>query len=173
MKRSTPLLMMIAALLGAYVFLVSPLEGKREELRERLFVEYKTLRQHEEFIGSTEDAHAQVEEAVQELTDMEKHVIQKKDASLAFAELQKKVQRLAETSGMRVTSVKPLSAESRHGYAILPIFMDFTGSISNFSAFLRRLDKSSEFIAIDRMNISRVPLNKLRVKIQLSGLMKS
>jgi Tfp pilus assembly protein PilO len=173
MKRSTLVLMIIAALLGAYVFLVSPLEGKREELRERLFVEYKTLRQHEEFIGSTEDAQSEVEEALKELTDMEKHVIQNKDTSLAFAELQKKVQRLAETSGMRVTSIKPLSTENRHGYAVLPIFMDFTGSISNFSTFLRRLDTSSEFIAIDRLNISRVPLNKLRVKIQLSGLMKS
>jgi Tfp pilus assembly protein PilO len=172
MKRSTLVLMIIAALLGAYVFLVSPLEGKREELRERLFVEYKTLRQHEEFIGSTEDAQTEVEEALKELTDMEKHVIQNKDTSL-FAELQKKVQRLAETSGMRVTSIKPLSTENRHGYAVLPIFMDFTGSISNFSSFLRRLDRSSEFIAIDRLNISRVPLNKLRVKIQLSGLMKS
>jgi Tfp pilus assembly protein PilO len=166
-------LVTIAALLGAYIFLVSPLEGKREGLKERLFVEYKTLRQHEEFISSTENAQAEVEQALEELTTMEKHVIQKKDTSLAFAELQKKVQRLAETSGMRVTSIKPLSAESRYGYGVLPIFMDFTGSISNFSTFLRRLDKSSEFIAIDRMNISRVPLDKLRVKIQLSGLMKS
>lgn len=160
----------IAGLLGIYVLLVAPLKDKRVELKDRLFVEYKTMAKLENFIGSSLGAEGDIEKAAAELEEMEQYIIHEPDVSLAFASLQSKVQDLAESSGMRITSIKPLQAVTYEGYLGLPIFVDCNGDMRQLSSFLNFLDSSWEFIAIDKLNVSVLPQGRLRVKIQLSGL---
>jgi hypothetical protein len=45
--------------------------------------------------------------------------------------------------------------------------------MKQLSKFLNLLDSSYEFIAIDKIQINTSPHDTLRVRVQLSGLMKS
>ena len=84
-----------------------------------------------------------------------------------------KVQDLALAADFAITSIRPLAPEKQTGYTTLPLYVDATGTIQQLSKFLSLLDSSYEFIAIDKLQISNAPFETLRVRVQLSGLMKS
>jgi Tfp pilus assembly protein PilO len=174
MSRNIIIIAVATSLLTLYVMFISPLDEKREAMKDELFVQYKSLLKHEEFISSTQNAQEELEKARAELEKKEKHIINASDVSLAFAELQAKVQDMADQSGMTITQLKPLQAEQNEsGYSRLPLFMDCWGKIWQLSKFLNFLDSTPEFLAIDRLQITVGRQGSLRIKIQLSGLMKS
>jgi Tfp pilus assembly protein PilO len=80
---------------------------------------------------------------------------------------------MATNSGFSVTSIKPLPTVEFKNYTGLPIFMDCNGNVKDLSNFLRRLDDPNTLLDIDRLNISAQQDGGLRIKIQLTGLMKS
>jgi Tfp pilus assembly protein PilO len=173
MNRNVIFLAALAAVLGVYVFLIAPLAEKRAGMRERLEMDYATLVKHERFIKRTKDTGVQLEGARKELGELEKSIIRSKDKSLAFAKLQAKIQDLASAAGLRISTIKLLPAVTHKGYFGLPIFVDSTGDIRNLSNFLRFLDSSREYIGIEALDISTSPKGKLRIRMQLAGLMKA
>jgi Tfp pilus assembly protein PilO len=174
MSRNIIILATATALLTLYVLFISPLDEKRDALKDELYVQYKSLMKHEAFISSTQNAQEDLEKARIELESREKHIIVASDVSLAFAQLQTKVQDMADQAGLTITQLKPLQAEDKEvGYKRLPLFMDCRGPIWKLSRFLNYLDSTPDFVAIDRLQVSLAPRGTLRIKIQLSGLMKS
>lgn len=173
MRRSVVLAGVLAALVGAYVFFVAPLSEKRTELKERLQTEYMTLKKYEKFIQRTEGAEAELKAAAKKLKKMERNTIHADDTSLAFSRLQIKIQDIAEASGFTITSIKPLSPVNHNGYAGLPIYLNGTADIAHLSSFLKSLDSNKVFISIDRLDVATAPEKTLRIKMQLSGLMKT
>lgn len=170
MSKTMKVLIAATAVLGLYVFAVSPLEEKREDIKERLFVEYKTLLKHERFISGGTDAREDLKALEEEVLSLEKRIIGKKDPSLAFASLQSTVQDMAEGAKLSINSIKPLEPVENGGYMIMPIFMDGTGDIASLDAFLKKLDRSWKLISLDKLNISTAPRGGLRIKMQISGL---
>jgi Tfp pilus assembly protein PilO len=173
MTRRTIILIVIAVVVGFYVFYVDDLAEKRPALQEKLEMDFTTLMKHEKFIQRTKMAGVDIEDALEELAEKEKHIIHTTDQSLAFARLQKKIQDLAYETGLRISTIKLLPAVAHNGYTELPIFMDSTGDISNLSEFLKHIDSGKDFIGLDELDISSAPKGRLRVKMQLSGLMKT
>ena len=173
MSRTTIAIIAVTAILGAYVLLVRPLEEKRAELKEKLEMNYTTLVKNERFIKRTEKAGVELEDARQELEEMEQYIIPSVDTSIAFAQLQTKIQNIADSAGLRVTSVKPLAPINYKGYKGLPIYMDSLGDIQQLSRFLNYLDSTWEFISLDSLSVSATTQQRLRIKVQLSGLMKT
>lgn len=163
----------IVILLGAYVLFVAPLSEKREELKESLQAEYMALKKYEGLIQSTEKAETGLKAAAAGLKKMERTIIRATDTSLAFSRLQMKIQDIAEASGFRITSIKPLSAVSHTGYTGLPIYLDGTSDIAGLSNFLKALDSTRTFINMERLEVSTAPQGALRTKMRLSGLMKT
>jgi Tfp pilus assembly protein PilO len=172
-NRNRIIILVLAAIAGVYIFLVSPLEDRRAELGEQLEARYATLMKHERFILRTKNADIDLEDARKELQKMEQFIIQATDTSLAFAELQTKIQDIAASAGLSIKSIKPLPPVTYKGHKGLPIFMDATGGIRQLSRFLNHLDSTWEFISIDSMNVATTQKNGLRIKIQLSGLMRA
>jgi|Deesub1362A_J573_1020465.scaffolds.fasta_scaffold00077_85 Tfp pilus assembly protein PilO len=173
MRRSLALIGGFVIVIAVYVFFVAPLSDKRAQLKERLETDYMALKKYEKFIRSTEKAEIQLKDALKELEDMEKNIIQETDVSLAFAKLQLKIQDLADSSGLQIKSIKPLPVVNYKGYTGLPIYMDGIGNISQLGEFLKLLDSTKEFINIERLHVTTTPKNTLRIKMQLSGLMKT
>jgi Tfp pilus assembly protein PilO len=133
---------------------------------------HASLAKHKRFIKRTQDAGGELENARKELKKMEKYIIKATDTSLAFAELQTKIQDIAAQSGLSIKSIKPLPVVDYRGHKGLPIFMDAMGNIRHLSKFLKFLDSTWEFISIDSISVSTSVHDNLRIKIQLSGLMK-
>lgn len=173
MSRFTLIGSAVAAVLAAYFFLISPLSEKREELKENLYTQHKTLVKYEKFISNTKQSEEELLHAREKLREMEQYIIDKPDVSLAFAELQTSIQKMAKTAGLSITSIKPLPAVDYPGYKGLPLLVEATGNIGNFGKFLNHLDSTWQFISVDKINVNTAPRDKLRVKVQLTGLMRA
>jgi Tfp pilus assembly protein PilO len=173
MNRTTISIIVVAAVIIVYVLFIAPLPEKRGPLKERLQMDHTTLMKHERFIQRTKKAGVETEEALKDLEEKEKFIIHSTDKSLAFARLQTRIQNLTSRAGLRISTIKFLPAADHKGYTELPIYVDSTGDISNLSEFLKSLDSGKDFIKINTIDISTAPKGKLRVKMQLAGLMKS
>ena len=173
MSRTTLGLMVAAAVIALYVLFISPLDEKREAIQEQLFIEHKALVKFERFIASGADTRKELDGLRQELAVMEKNIIDEKDPSLAFAALQSGLQDMAEVAGVSINSVKPLEPEEHDGYRTVPIFMDSSGNMSSLSSFLRMLDNSRKLISLEKINIVIAPRGGLRIKMELTGLMRT
>lgn len=173
MSRTTLGLMVVASVIALYVLFISPLDEKREPLQDQLFIEHKALVKFESFIASGADSRKELEGLREELAIMERSIIDEKDPSLAFAALQSEIQDMAERVGLRINSVKPLEPEEHDGYRTIPLFLDSSGDISSLSSFLRKLDNSRKLISLEKINISVAPRGGLRIKMELTGIMRS
>lgn len=177
MRRSIPMAGAGALLAALYVLYVMPLAGQRVELGETFEAKYSSLKKYESFIKGAKVTENELEAARAELGEMEAGVIMKKDTSLAFAEFQIKVQELAERAGISVLSVQPLRPVEHVGYLGLPLFIEGRAGIRELSAFLKSIDVKHEYIKLDDISVQSPSRRtgdgrKLRIKMQLSGLMK-
>ncbi len=172
MSRTTLGFMVVAAVVAVYVLSIAPLDEKREEMQDRMFLEHKALLKYERFATGGDDAKRELETLRRKVAKLEKRIIDEEDRSLALASLQSKVQDRADDSGLKVNSVKPLEPEDLEGYRTLPLFLDASGRMGPLSSFLKKLDSSGGLISLEKINISRAPRGGLRVKMQVTGLMK-
>lgn len=172
MNKTTLGLMLVAALLAIHLLFIVPLDESREELQERLFIEHKALLKHEQFISSGADAQKELKTLRKKVRKMEKSMLAEKDSSLALAALQSRVQDMAEGAGLKINSVKPLEPLEHEGYREMALFVDASGEMDSLSAFLKMIDRSSQLISLEKINMATAPRGGLRIKMQLSGLMK-
>ncbi len=172
MSRTTFALIAFAVALAVHIFVILPLEGSREAIQEQLFIEHKSLIKHERFLTESAGAKQELESLKRKMQRLEKRIVREKDSSLAFASIQGAVQDMASSAGIRVNSIKPLSPDETGVYSRMPLFLDGTGDMLGLSSFLKLLDSSRELISIDKLGITRGRKGKLRIKIELSGLMK-
>jgi Tfp pilus assembly protein PilO len=173
MSKNRLFLVVVVALGIVYALFVAPVADQRAALAERLEATYDSLIKHEQFVRRTKETGLELDKARKELQEMEQFIVQAEDVSLGFAQLQSKIQDIAEDAGLNVRSIKPLPSVMYAGYRGLPIFLDATGDIRQLSRFLNHLDSTWEFISVDSLNITATRQQTLRVRLQLSGLMKS
>lgn len=173
MNQSRLMLLLAAAGLIGALLLADKLDEKRTALHESLEVNYATFAKKRDFILRTVKAGPALESALTDLEASESHIIPQSDTSLAFAKLQARVQDLSQSSGMRVYSIRQLPPVAHKGYISLPLFIDMRGNITTFSELLRTIGEADDFIAIDSINVTSSQQGTLRVRVQLSGLMKS
>lgn len=172
MSRTRLLVLIAVAVMVGALLLAERLDTERAALHETLDVNYATYVKKKSFIERTLKAGAETRAALKELQESESHLIPQADASLAFAELQARVQDIAQSAGMRIYAIRQLQSVSSRGYVSLPLFVEMRGDIARFSTFLRELDAGDDFIGIDNMNVTASQEGALRVRLQLSGLMK-
>jgi Tfp pilus assembly protein PilO len=165
------LLIAAAALIGA-VLLADKLNTERAAMHETLEVNYATYAKKKSFIQRTLKAGSEIKAALTDLEQSEAKIIPQSDPSLGFAALQARVQDLAQDAGMRIYAIRQLQSVTARGYISLPIFVEMRGDIATFSAFLRQIDAGEDFISIDNLNVTTSQEGTLRVRLQLSGLMK-
>ncbi|GAB4389703.1 MAG: hypothetical protein Kow0025_16730 [Thermodesulfovibrionales bacterium] len=173
MSRATLAIAVLALMAAGYLLVLKPLSESRAELRDSIEASYAALRKNEVFIERTRKTGVKLDDLQRELAIMEAHVIRSHDASVAFAQLQGRIQELARTSGIEVTSIKPLPASEAKGYRRLPIYMEGHGNMLGLSSFLRQLDATPDFISVDTIDVFNMTQDRLRIKIQFSGLMKT
>jgi Tfp pilus assembly protein PilO len=171
MNRTIATLGILAVLVAIYVLVLEPMSEKRVYMQEQLKTNYVTLVKYQKYQKQKGQSSKRLEVAQKALEMAESPLLSHSDTSVAFARLQLDVQRLAAMSGLQVTSVKPLPAVEFKHYTGLPIFLDCTGDIKDLGEFLKSLDARDVLFGIDRLNVAAQQNGRLRVKIQLTGLM--
>lgn len=173
MTRNAAILMAVAALIAVYMFLIEPLQGKRAEIREQLATERETLMKQERFIKRVKDGSAALKKSVDELQRLEQYMIRERDLPLASARLQAKVQDLAASASLTVTSIKPLTPIKHEHYSTVPIHVECSGNMEQFSKFLNLLDNTWELVEVEKLSVSVSPDGTLKIRAQLGGLVKT
>jgi Tfp pilus assembly protein PilO len=165
-----------AVLITVYVLFVMPLPEKKTEMHEELGLKYTTLMKYEKYIKARSLTESELASAKKDLDALQAGIINQTDDSLAFAGLQNKVQDMAEKSGLRILSLRPLVPEKHESYFGLPMTIECFAGVKQFSDFLKLLDGEDEFIKVDKLNVtvqdSRTE-DKLRIRMQVSGLKKA
>lgn len=173
MKRSVLITGILAVIAGIYFIVLLPLAEKRASIRERSEAGYASLEKYERFLSGAVNAESELKAVKGRLERLESRLLGETDTSLAVSRLQSRVQDIARGSGLTITSIRPLPAESLEGYASIPLYIDATGGIRELSEFLKGLDSSSVFIGVEKLDVATAPQETLRIKIQLSGLKKA
>ena len=164
-------LVALAAVIGA-LLLADKLDTERATLHETLVVNHATYDKRKAFIQRTLKAGSEIKAALEDLKKSESKIIPQSDPSLGFAALQARVQDIAQGTGMRIYAIRQLQSVTARGYITLPLFVEMRGDVGTLSAFLRQLAAGEDFIGIDNMNVTTSQEGVLRVRVQLSGLMK-
>lgn len=172
MRKSYLFLAAIFVMAGVYVFFILPVSARRQETKEQLAQQYAELKRYEGIIRGNGKAEARMKAAVEDLRRLEKGVLSAQSAPLGFSRLQIRLQDAAREAGLTVTSIRTLQPVEYEGYRGLPIHMDATCGIEGLSGFLRALDSGGMLLRIDKLDVAAAQQHRLRVKVQVTGLMK-
>ncbi|MDA8169759.1 MAG: type II secretion system protein GspM [Nitrospiraceae bacterium] len=181
MRKSFLVVGLAVLLVSIYVLVVEPLDGKRQLLQEETGTNYANIEKYQAFVNGARSSGNELEAAKKGLEKLEEGVIREKDESLAFARLQLRLQDMAKSAGLSMLTIRPVQSSNGKGYRILPIYMEAEGSIKQLSGFLKKMDSPHSYMQVDRLLINRKDTgdvkdkekNTLRIKMQVSGLMRS
>lgn len=173
MTRKAAMMIGLAVTLALYYFAILPLEAGRPAMQEELRAERATLMKYKRFLETVKDGEGQLKAAKERLEELERGMVPASDVSLALATLQGRVQDKVQASGLQILSIKSQVAEDgKGGYKVLPIFIDCTGDTSELSKLLKSLDSAGSMISVDSLSVSVLRANMLRIKLNISGLMR-
>lgn len=164
-----------AFLLLFYVLAVSPIEGKKELVRERLGALYEKLQKYRHLMSGGEASRDILARERQELEKLEKGLIKESQEPIAFASLQLRIQELAAKSGLVTTTIRPVKAEKDGFYTWLPISIEAEGGIRQISDFMKALDSAYSYMRIENLSINQKDLRdekQLKLRMQIAGLVK-
>jgi len=174
MKKHKRALIALASVIAIYILVISPLEKARESLREEIPQKQASLAKYRNFLLKYGDEKQRMDEHREKLRQMESFIIPESDPTLAAASVQSTVQDLAALAGIRVNSIRALTPVREEGYSRLPVYVDGVGRMKDISTLLKMVDSSREKLAVEKLDIStQRESGKLRVKIQLAGLMRN
>lgn len=174
MTRKAAMMIGLAVTLAIYYFAVMPLEAGRPAMQAELRAEHATLLKYRRFLETVKDGDEQLREARSRVEQLERGMVPASDISLAMATLQGRAQDKVQAAGLKILSIKSQPAEDggAGGYRRLPIFIDCTGDASELSRLLKSLDTPDVMISLDSISISMLRTDMMRIKLNLSGLMR-
>lgn len=174
MKKHRTALIALASAIALYLLVISPLENARERIGNELPQKQASLAKYRDFLLTYGDERDRMKEHRQDLKQTESFIIPESDPTLAAASVQSSVQDLAALAGIKVNSIRALPPVREERYSRLPVHVDGIGKMKDISTLLKMVDSSREKLAVDKLDISTLRASgKLRIKIQLSGLMRN
>lgn len=172
MRRSVLIAGVLSVIAGVYFIVVLPVAERRVEIREKLEARYSTLEKYEAFLSGNGKTEAELKAARGRLKGLEDRLIGESDPSLALSRLQARVQDTARSAGLTITSIRSLPTERREAYTAVPVYIDAMGGINAIGEFLRGIDALSMFVAVEKLDVAAAPQESMRIRVQLSGLIK-
>lgn len=174
MKRSTAILVAIATALGIFFFIVIPLENMKEQAMADIPAKASEIAKYRKFIKKYTGEKSMLKMRRQRLKALEDAIIMEKDASLAAAAVQSKLQDMAEIAGVKINTLRSLAPKQGDAYTMLPVFLDGRGSMQQISRLLNQIDSSWTMLGVDNLEVHKQSSRRdMRLKIQVSGVMKN
>ena len=174
MKRHRTALITMAAALGIYFLVITPLQSASERIRAEIPLKQAAIEKHSRFVERYSAEKGHMEEYRQRLDELERYTIRETDPSIAAATVQSRVQDMAQSAGININSIRALTPVEGEGYVTLPVYVDGEGTIANISRLLNQLDNSWELMALEKLEISSMrQAGSLKLKMQIAGLMRN
>lgn len=149
------------------------LDPRAEAMREKIEMEYGVLQKYERFVQGEQLTEEGVQTVIEEMENIEKRLVDAKSEFLAAATLQEEISDLSAKAGLKIMTIRPMSASKEGSYLNLPVFFEGYGDIRQISGFLQNLESSRYLLKTDKLTINITNVQnprELKVKIQISGL---
>jgi len=163
----------IIILWGLYALVDGPIAAKQKDIRQDFLKEHSILLDYERFIDPSINAEDELKGLKKELEELESHLIQEKDSSLASAWLQMKIQDLAESAGMDVTAIRPLQPKTFEDYSELYIHVEGRGNIIKVGNFLKAVDSLKMFVGVEDIRIKHSNQDNLKFEAMVRGISRT
>jgi Tfp pilus assembly protein PilO len=160
----------IVMLWGLYALVDGPVAARQKDIRQEFLKEHSVLLDYERFMDSSIKAEDKLKELRKEVEELESHLIQEKDSSLASAWLQMKIQDLAESAGMDVTAIRPMQPKIFEDYRELYIHVEGRGNIIRVGNFLKALDSLKMFVGVEDIRIKQSNQDTLKFEAMVKGI---
>ncbi|MEW6107564.1 MAG: type 4a pilus biogenesis protein PilO [Nitrospirota bacterium] len=176
MKKNRYIFIVFLFIVAVFVFENYFLEPEAEIMRESISAQYNALQKYEQFIKGAGATEEEIKSAIDDIKKIEKKLIDEKSEFLASARLQSEISGITSRAGLRILTVRPLSAVKINNYINIPLFIEGNGDIKQIGDFLKYVESGNLMIKIDKLNLNITNIQnpkELKFKIQLSGLVRA
>ncbi len=156
-------------------FVLLPFFYNIEEEKKDIKLKERTLEKYLTFIQKQAELQQALKGLSKEERNIQRSLLKGETPSLAAADLQKIVEKTAETSGLDIKSVKVLEPGEKEGYVTIPVQVMFSSDLTRMKKFIHGLETNRKLLTIPQLKIrvknKRKP-QEISVTIQILGLMK-
>ena len=175
MKKRPVTLLVFGAILSLFLFQRYVVDPGREALREKLESDSATLDKYQRVLRSpvSEADVAKLQELIQK---QETRLLKETSVFLASAKMQSRVTEIAAKAGLNLSTLRAVDPAAMGSYKAITVYFEASGSIKQISEFLKDIENDAILMKCDKLSVNVTNLQtpkELRVKIQISGLMKA
>jgi Tfp pilus assembly protein PilO len=156
-------------------FLLFPFYDKIEQEKKDIQLKERTLEKYLTFIQKQAELQQTLKGLSKEERTIQRSLLKGETPSLAAADLQKIVDKTAETSGLNIKSVKVLEPGEKEGFVTIPIQVMFSSDLTRMKKFIHGLETNRKLLTIPQLKIrvknKRKP-REISVTLQILGLMR-
>ncbi|MGD1020192.1 MAG: type II secretion system protein GspM [Verrucomicrobiia bacterium] len=164
-ERSLLVITITAIILGVNFFVVSPLLRNWRAAGERLQTQQQLLTVMEATIAHETQWQTQYDELKQSLGQRVESFQQSSDVG-------KKILDVAKSSGVQITSSRPMAEEDKGVYRVLPEQLALEATTDSLVRFLFELQTAAGFVSVEQLQVTPRTENQsiLRCDIQVRAL---
>ncbi len=151
-----------------------PFFDKISEQENDILLKERTLEKYLKFIQKQAEVQQTLKRLAREEKTIQSSLLKGETASLAAADIQKIVDKAAESSGLDIKSVKVLEPGRKEEFITIPIQVMFTSDLSRMKKFIQSIETNRKLLTIPELKIrvknKRKP-REISVTLQILGLM--
>ena len=156
-------------------FLVLPFYDKFAEQRRDIELKERTLEKYLKFIKKQAEFQQTLENLTREEIKTHGILLQGETPSLAAADIQKIVDKIAEESALEIKRVKVMDPGQKEEFTTIPIQVQFTSDLTRMIKFIQSIETNRKLLTIPDLKIrvknKRKP-REISVTLQISGFME-
>lgn len=160
---------------GIVKFFIFPYYDKISNQKEDIRLKERTLEKYLKFIQKQAELQQSLRRLAREEKTIQSSLLKGETTSLAAADIQKIVEKVAEKSEVEIKSVKVMESTQKEGFITIPIQVMFTSDLSKMKKFINSIETNRKLLTIPELKIrvknKRKPAG-ISVTLQILGFMK-
>jgi Tfp pilus assembly protein PilO len=156
-------------------FVIFPFYDNISAKKSDIQMKERELEKDLKFIQKQAEFQQTLKRLAREEQTIQSSLLQGETSSLAAADIQKIVEKSAESSGLEIKSVKVIEPGTRENFITIPIQVMFASDLSRMDKFIKSIENNRKLLTIPELKIRvknpRRP-EDISVTLIISGVMK-
>ena len=156
-------------------FFALPFYDKFAEQRQDIEMKERTLEKYLKFIKNQAELQQTLKNLTREEVETHLSLLQGETPSLAAADIQKIVDKIAETSDLEIKSVKVMNPGQKEDFTTIPVRVQFTSDLTRMVKFIESIETNRKLLTIPDLKIrvkNRRKPKEISVTLEISGFME-
>lgn len=174
-KKLVFVVLLILILFALDSFLLSPFFERQKKVREEIAIKEKTLEKYLSIVNKRMDLEVKLISYKASLSYLQGRLFSGNAPSLAAAELQDLVKKVASKNGVNILSTRVLSPEKIELYKGIPLQIQIEADLESLIKFIYDIENSGKILNIPLQNIvvnNDIDPTSVRATLIIKGFMK-